>query len=257
MAADTFFDRVLRVHPTSEGDVELPIRYRDVRVAIALFDVDGGAATELLAGTGLEPAIGRGGRAIAGLALYDYRVTSIGPYHEVGTAIFAQRIGDRARGGILDTLLPPARRKVGAHVVDLPVSTRAANAAGRELWGYPKFVTELPMQLGQRELYAAVRDPDGRGDVCAIRGRLGAWLPAPPLSLVTFSVREGALVRTHVDVRGRGRLHGAGTVRLEVGTSPHGMARRLRRLGLDGASPRAVLATERFQSLLHEGTVVG
>lgn len=256
-APDSFFQVPLTRHPTSEGEVELPIRYHEVRVAILLFEVDAGAATELLAGTGLEPAVGRRGRATAGLALYDYRATSIGPYHEVGTAIFAKRIGERVRGGVLDTLRSPARRKVGVHVVDLPVSTPAANAAGRELWGYPKFVTELPMQLGTRELFSAVRDPDGRGDICVARGRLGSWLPAPPLSLVTYSVREGALVRTHVTVRGRTRLHGAGSVRLEVGGSPHPMARRLERLGLNDAAPFAVLATERFQSLLHAGTVVG
>ena len=51
-APDSFFQVPLTRHPTSEGEVELPIRYHEVRVAILLFEVDAGAATELLAGTG-------------------------------------------------------------------------------------------------------------------------------------------------------------------------------------------------------------
>jgi hypothetical protein len=43
---------------------------------------------------------------------------------------------------------------------------------------------------------------------------------------------------------------------LEVGASRHRMADNLRALGLSNARPRLVMATERFQSLLHPGSRV-
>lgn len=250
---DTFFDVPRTVHPTSQGPVELPILYRDVTTVVPLFTVARARAAALLDGTGLEPAPLPGDRATVALAFYEYRDTSVGVYNEVGTAVFVVRRGERPRLGLADLVRPPARRTVGMYVVDLPVTTAIANAAGRELWGYPKFVTEIPFHLAGREVDTAVRDPDGRGEICALVGRLGRALPVPPLSLMTYTRHDGVLWRTHVDVRGRTLAHAAGSVRLTVGASPHPMAERLRALGLDGARPRLVLASDRFQSLLHAG----
>lgn len=187
------------------------------------------------------------------MAFYEYRDTSVGVYNEVGTAIFAVRPGERPRLGLADLARAPARRTIGMYVVDLPVTTALACAAGRELWGYPKFVTAIDFHLDRRELRSTVRDPAGAGDVCTLAGRLGLGVPVPPLSLMTYTVLDGVLLRTHVDVRGRGWARAAGTVRLTLGGSAHPMASRLRALGLDGARPHLVLATDRFQSLLHAG----
>jgi hypothetical protein len=257
MFDDAFFAVPRTTHATSQGPVELPILYRDVTTVVPIFTVRHADAAAVLDGTGLEPVRVRGDRAAVALAFYEYRDTSVGVYNEVGTAVFAVRRGERARLGLADLVRAPARRTVGMYVVDLPVTTAIANAAGRELWGYPKFVTDIPFRLDGRELRGAVLDPDGAGQICAIAGRLGRSVPVPPLSLMTYSRRDGALVRTHVDVRGVTRAHAPGTVALTVGASAHPMARRLRALGLDGARPTVVLATDRFQSLLHAGTVVG
>lgn len=252
-ASDPFFEVPLTVHPTSAGPVELPIRYSDVTNVVALFSVRAEDARRALEGKGLEPVGLWPGTALAGMSFYQYRRTSIGPYHEVGTALFAVRAGERApRPWLKDLLRRPLERRVGMYVVDLPVSTETANAAGRELWGYPKFVTSLPFRVEGREVDAAVLDPGG-AEICRLAGRMGPGVPAPPLSLLTFTHMDGALVRTPVDVRGQVRLCTAGTLSLSVGPSAHGMAARLRGLGLAGARPLVVLATDRFQSLLHQG----
>jgi hypothetical protein len=177
-------------------------------------------------------------------------------YNEVGTAIFALRPGERPRLGWADLLMPPRRRTIGAYVVDLPVTTRAANAAGRELWGYPKFVTQIPFRLHGREFECAVLDPEQDAPIVSLGGRMGPGLPAPPLSLMTYTQLDGALLRTHVDVRGRITVHAPGSLRLHLGPSQHRMAENLRLLELDGARPRVVMRTERFQSKLWPGSRV-
>ncbi len=177
-------------------------------------------------------------------------------YNEVGTAIFAARRGERvALGGIADLLRAPRERNVGAWVVDLPVTTEAANAAGREIWGYPKFVTRIDFSMEAREFASTVYDPQGR-EICVLAGDLGVGVPIPPMSLMTFTQLAGELVRTHVDVRAPTRLHPRSGLRLRLGDSEHDMTTHLRMLGLEGAKPRAVVSTRHFQSKLWAGSRV-
>jgi hypothetical protein len=251
--SDDFFRVPRTLHRTRAGLVDLPILYRDASNVVALFQADRRGAERLLDGTGLEPAITRGEQALVGLSFYEYRDTTVGVYNEVGTAIFARKLGDHGvLPGLAELYIDPRKRHVGAWVVDLPVTTEAANAAGRDLWGYPKFVTAIDFSLNGRQLRSCVHVPSG-GTICEIAGTLGGSVPAPAVSLMTFSKLDDVLVRTHIDVRAPTRAHLRGDVRLRVGDG-HRMADNLRVLGLDGARPILLLVTERFQSLLHAGS---
>lgn len=241
MTTEKFFEVPRTPHATSEGIVELPILYYDASNVVAIFAVRPAAAEALLEGTRLEPVV-VAGRAVVALSFYEYRASSVGPYNEVGTAILAKRAG------------APLRWKTsGAFVVDLPVTTRAANAAGRELWGYPKFVTKIGFRLDGRDVESSVEDPASHEPIVSLRGRMGRAIPAPPISFATFTMSRGDLLRTPIDVRGRCAFHAAGSVSLRVGSSEHPMAKHLRELGLDAARPRALVSTDRFASRLHEG----
>ncbi len=254
MILDRFFDVPRVPHATSEGVVELPILYRDVSNVIGLFMARRAGVEDILRGTGLVPAVVRGDEALVGVSFYEYRDTTVGVYNEVGSAIFVLREGERPpRLGLADMYVPPAYRTIGAYVVDLPVTTAAANAAGRELWGYPKFITSIPFRLRGRSVDTSVLDPETRVPIVTFAGEMGPGLPAPPLGLMTYTRLEGALIRTHVDVRGWVTVHRPGSVRLCVGKSTHGMAGRLRSLGLSDVRPVLILRTDRFQSKLHAG----
>jgi hypothetical protein len=254
-----FFDVPSATRSTSEGAVALPILYHDVSNVMALFRASREGAERLLEGTGLSPQLAPDGEALAALSFYEYRQTSIGPYNEVGTALLVRPRGARRSPlGIAEMLAPPRWRKGGAYVVDLPVTTAAAHAAGREIWGYPKFVTDISFRLAGREIACDVLEPEGarhgrRERIVALRGRLGPGLPAPSMDIVTFSILGQTHLRTVIDVRGRAKVHTPGSVRLEVGPSRHGMAENLRTLGLGGARPSLVIETSRFQSRLPAG----
>ncbi|MEI7891817.1 MAG: acetoacetate decarboxylase family protein [Myxococcales bacterium] len=241
-----FFEVPRTTYRTAEGAVEVPILYYDVSTLTAFFLVPRANAVTALDGTGLEPGLAFGQRALVALSFYEYRDTSVGVYNEVGTAVFAARRGERRHW------LTPA-----VWVVDLPVTTAAAYAAGREIWGYPKFVTTIGFQLHGRDFEGVVDSPSGRGPIMTLAGRMGLGVPAPALSFDTYTRQGGTLLRTHIDVRGMNKAHRGGTLRVKLGTSTHKMVDNLRMLGLDEARPVVVLQTDRFQSKLHAGMAIG
>jgi len=254
---DRFFAGSRTTRVTSEGSVDLPIFYYDTSNVVAVFRASRAGAEKLLDGTGLDPVLAGKGRALVGLSFFEYRDTSVGAYNEVATAIVAARRGvGRRRLGLADFLLPPRWRTTGAYVVDLPVTTPAADAAGREIWGYPKFVTGIGFRLDGRDFEGSVTDPSTKDPIVTLSGRMGPGLPAPPTGLVTFSMLGGGLVRTHVQVRGTVTVHAPGAMRLSVGRSAHRMAEHLRTLGLVDGRPGLVVRTDRFQSRLPLGAAV-
>lgn len=258
---EPFFQVPRTTAETSQGPIELPILYGDVHVAYAFFHSPTSAVVPLLAGTGLQPVPISGARCLVGIACYRYRDTSVGPYHEVGVVVPAAPRGEGATLAGLPELLRtrtrPEERHVGFHVLHLPVTTEVANAAGRELWGYPKFVTPIDVELDTRALRCTIDDPDDDSTIMRLEGPLGVGLTVPALSLLTYSVRDDQVLRTTVDVRGGMRAHLGRGVRLDVGRSRHAMADTLLGLGLDGATPDLILTTTTFQSRLNAGVRLG
>lgn len=260
IAGDPFFAVPTTKTTTSAGEVELPILYYDSSCVFALFaaDPDGVAAT--LAGTGLIPALRIGRRPVVAVGLYEYRDTSIGPYNEVGVGIpvYPERY-ERSRSvtGWTQLLRRPDRRHQGVYIIDLPVTTLAACAAGSEIWGYPKFVARISFTLGGGHFASVVEDPEDGSTIMEFTGRARPLLPTPAMPLVLYSHNEGTMLRTNVDLRNGMQAHLPGGIRLKVGQSRHRMANNLRELGLDGARPLAVSSTTRFQSRLNAGVSVG
>ncbi len=243
----------LRRVATSQGEVELPIRYWDVSTAVALFTVSAQPARELVAPIGVEPIPLGGQRALAAMVFYEYRHTSVGIYNEVGLTVAGVPPGTPGWRLATDPLRAVRRRNLGWAVLDLPVTTERANAAGREIWGYPKFVTDIPIRFTPQSFHGQVRDPSGDEAIVTLEGTMGSGLPGPRIDLVTYTTHEDTTWRTVVDVRGRFRVHRGSGLRLDVGASTHPMAQRLRTLGLVNARPAAVLITHDWRSLLHGG----
>ena len=255
--SDPFFQVPQTTHSTTQGPIDLPILYFDVSTLLAFFVTNRDAVEAKLSGTGLRPALTIGGRALAGIAHYEYRKTGVGSYNEVGLALPVLPEGALAPRNPIQALYGSVdERHLGFYVLDLPVTTPLANAGGRELWGYPKFVAPIPFRLDRKSFESSVIDPEGDGDIFTLSGRLLPSLPAPPMSLVLYSHHQGNLLRTTVNVRGRMNLRPGRSLQLRVGESTHGMARNLRDLGLDNARAALVLDTHRFQSRLNAGVPI-
>lgn len=264
---DPFFEVPATTVQTSTGPVQLPILYRRTRNLNAFFMVPTERVNRVLVQKGagaLSPGCQIGGRALVALACYDYQDTSIGPYREIGLAVPVLPPGVRPTlGHWLQTLtdVDSPSRQLGFHVLHLPVDTEAACAAGREIWGLPKFVTPIAYEDTPGQARIVLHDPRHpyRADLAILRleGRLGAGLPGPSVSPLLYSHHEGCWLRTPVRVRGGGQAHVRPALLLRTGGSAHPMAQVIRELGLDGARPWLAMATERFQSRLPAGQPMG
>lgn len=254
---DPFFAVPTSTTETSIGPIELPFRIYDATNVVAFFAVDRWRVESVLGRTDLIPALTAGGRALVAVSVFEYRSTSVGPYNEVGIGIPVYRSGEAKQlTGWIEPFRRADRRRQGAFIVDLPVTTDAADVAGREIWGYPKFVTSIDVALEQGRFRAEVTDPGGEESIMRLAGKAGLGVPGPGLDFVLYSDLDKTLLRTNVDTRGAYKLHPLGDLRLSVGEAGHPMTERLRQLGLDGSRPVLVLSHQHFQARLNAGVAL-
>lgn len=250
---DTFLDRPRTHVTTSMGELDSPTLYRDATVVAAFFPIDFGRAADLLAGTPLVPARFVTGAAIAGLMAFDYRDTTIGPYREVGIAIAAIPRGIAAPAlPVLHLLRERAHEDVGWYVLDLPVTTAIADVAGRELFGFPKFVTSIDVAASDG-LRVVVSAPTGEEPILVFEGHGGPGVMVPAMDLVVYTVLDGTLLRTLVEMRGWMHTGLGRGLALHVGDVEHPMGARLAALGLDGDRPFATQICRRARLVLNAG----
>ncbi len=214
----------------------LPIRYFDAQLLIATYLVPYNRAAALLKNTGVIAVPQGVGQALVAFGCFAYRKTDIGPYNEVGLAILSTS---------------PQSPVPALYVVHLPVNTALANRAGHEIWGYNKFVAAIDITDAGGHFAMNIRDPEDV-TIATFEGTRGAAVSMPPNDIVTFSILDGRLMRTVIQMMTPSQL-GGGSFTLTLGSSQHPMAGSLRTLGLDGVSPALVQYAEPFQSLLFPG----
>lgn len=253
--SDPFFQYPKNTVTTSEGMVEMPILYYDSSQCMAFFWVDCTHAQSMLE-QGLE-VVRFGRKALAVLAFYQYRTTSIGSYNEVGTAIACVPKGTpQPTRPLLSLFKSVDKGVVGFNVIDLPVTTPAACAAGREIWGYPKFVTPIDFSMQEGRFHGVVHNPAGGNPVCTLSGKIGPGVRAPLINLILYSRHHGQMLRTLVNIRAKGPMCLPGTVRMHIGSSSHHMAENLRALGMQDARPAFIVHTDGLQLRLNAGAVL-
>jgi hypothetical protein len=231
-------DLKLQRRVLSDGtECPLPIRYFDVQCLVATFLTDLERAAGLLNSTGLQAVSQEDGKAVVLLYCIEYRITDIGPYNEVGLTVLAAAPGDPI----------PAN-----YVVNLPVTTAVASRAGREIWGYNKFVAAIDVKSDGKNFSTILRDTDAEM-IGSLEGRRGASVPTPPTDILTFTLHQGRLIKTVIRVLTPSSSSSGENFLFKIGTSSHPMTSNLRTVALDGARPVLVQYTDPFQALLFPG----
>lgn len=208
--------------------VELPIRYDESSMMAAVYAARAARLRELTPEALRVVELG-GQRAPVALICFDYRVTDIGPYGEVGVAWPVVRAGSVAPP-LLPLLLEQRWPGLGWWVHRLPVTTAIANQAGRELWGYPKIVADIDYRWDGARRLCTLRE----GDQDIFQLAIDTRMPARPMAahLTTYSVLGSELLTTRIEVDAVGmrRRWRAGA---ELALGPHPIGRELDALGLD------------------------
>ncbi len=214
--------------------IGVPVEVRAARQWTVQYLVPAGAAQQLIAATGLEVTGPVPGRALLALAVCRYLDTDLDPYHEVAMSLVVRRHDAPARPSGLERIRGFARGDLGAYIHRLPVDQAFTCAAGRDIWGFPKWVTTIdidePAEGADRHRCVTARLVDGNHHVLTLTvfggGRLALPATAPP----TYSFDGGILRKTLWSTRTAGVSGRPGGARLVLGDHP--MAEELRSLGL-------------------------
>ncbi|MGE0842570.1 acetoacetate decarboxylase family protein [Pseudonocardia sp.] len=168
------------------------------------------------------------GRTVAVLALLRYLVSDLGAYDELGLAVPVRHLG-----------------RLGAHLLQLPVTGPFTTAAGRQLWGLPKWLADADLSLGPRGATSEWR-ADGHVVLEAALRTSPTVLPVSvPARLTALAARDGDVLRSPVRGRARGLRVGFGAAARLVGHGPHPLTDDLRALRL----PRRPLLTVGIEHL--------
>ena len=218
----------------------LPIRYFDALGLRAIFLVDFHRAAEMLKQLGLTPLPQESGKAIASVGYFQYRKTDIGPYDEFSLTL---------------TAAPPAGAPAADYVFDLAVTSATANCAGREVWGYNKFLAAIEGAHDGEKFSVTTRDSGG-AMIGALEGARGPSVPMPPDDEFLLSLLSGSMIRALLRVVAPVHVCAGDGFAVKVGRSRHPMAENLRKLGLDGARAALVQYADPYQAMLFPGQPV-
>jgi hypothetical protein len=250
MRDDGFFDGIEQAPVnTSAGPCELPILYRDGSVIGLVYRVEPERAASCMPPcVPFEPFLVLG-KALVQLVAFEYRDTTIGPYAELALTVQVKVRGS-APSLLLSLLDQKGVEEQGSFFLNLPVTTAGACAAGREIWGYPKYV--VPIDTDFRKEGVRVEQ---RGELELRVGPAGRFRSAG-MPFLLMSVNNGRILRTTVETGHKLSWGGAASVELRVlGAGP--TADNISRLGLEADKPTAVWRAPRMRSILPLGKDLG
>lgn len=216
-----------------DQEIPVPVVVRSAQSVAAVYRVAGDAVQAAIADTGLTAARrddGTGGISIAGVRYLD---GDLGTYDELAIAY--------------DVVDPEDPAGVAQLIAHLPVDGELTCAAGRGLWGFPKWVTDVRYVDDDGEVGVdLVEDGDVVLSLRAPRADAVA-MPDVEMPLVSLGAIEGKVRRTVCTMVFGDAAMATGPATLTIGGGS-ALAEELRSLGLEGATPELVTIVDRSSS---------
>lgn len=230
---------------------DLPILYFRDDAFLLFYTADYERARQLMPSDRLYPVMVSPKRTLLGVVAFNYIDTSIGPYGEVGI-VLPVVYGKRPPLPVLPGLLEAKYPGFGMLVLHLPVTKETARDAGRGIWGYTKFVSDMRFRHTPEYLQCRLSEKDE--SILTLRVARRGMLLKDERPLVTYSVKQGDLIRTRIPQRGiyRMSLNPKGSF-LELGN--HRAANTIKQLGISKHPVQSRYFLER-SGILPEGEVV-
>ena len=133
------------------------------------------------------------------------------------------------RGGPVVGLADVLRGRTGVWIEHMAVSQPFTRAAGEAIWGYPKTLDDIDLDLDARRARTTwARDGE---TILTVRQPTSGVLPAPTLPVATYTRIDGTTMRTGLQATARGV--GVTTRGAHVRLGNHPLADDLADLGLD------------------------
>lgn len=219
--------------------VTLPVRIRHARQWSASWLVPARAAQTVIDYSELEVIQPIPGKAVLALAFVDYLDGDLDSYHEVAMSILVRRHDAPPVANATAHTRELARGQVAAFIHDLPVDQEFTRQAGTQIWGYPKWITEIDIEAESKRTRCRVRSEHGHELTLSIPD--GGPLPLPMQMPPTYSWREGVLRMINWELTSTGGGARLGGARLTIGDNGP-IATTLRRLRVPRRSVMSAFA---------------
>ncbi len=219
-------------HRVGAEQVKLPILYQRDDCFLGVFDAARGPIEAVLPTRDLHPvSIGKKGRVAVIFMATNYLESSIGPYGELAIAIPCTH--RRAAPPLVPLLLEDRLEGWAPFVLHLPVTLGRSRDAGREIWGYPKFLAD--MDFRKRPAYQSVRLSEGGRHLLTLTVLQRGIPLRDDRPLITYTTMGSQLIRTALPSRAVCQLSLLpGLAKLELGAHP--LADQLRSFDVSCAS---------------------
>lgn len=182
---------------------ELPILYFRDDLFLLFFTANAEKVKALMPSKNLHPVRLYGNKALVGIAAFNYIDTTIGPYGEVGVVLPAV-YGSSPPSAIIPALRESKFPGFGTLVMHLPVTKTEARDAGRGQWGYTKFVGDMTF-TNTPEFHQCDLSEKGES-ILSMRVVKRGFYKKDNKPIVTYSVKDGNLVKTVIPQKGRMRM---------------------------------------------------
>jgi hypothetical protein len=210
-------------------DVTLPLTVADASMMMNAFLVDSSKAQAMIADSGFRVVELFPGKAILQLLCVDYRDNPLGNYNEGAIMFPVLTPGESKPFPFFGTLKRMASGQLSNFVYRMPVNQGFTTHGGRFIWGFPKWVSEVGFEFGQREGHGNFTD---EGElVYSMTAKTGGSLKAKPLRAPSLAIRDGRAWKTFGTSEGSGLTFTLGGKAPEIGEQ-HPLAKELRALGL-------------------------
>jgi hypothetical protein len=205
--------------------VAVPVEVRSAKMIGGTFTAPFTATRSLIAYSGLVPTKVAGTLAICMVSAVQYTDSDLGPYNEIALAIAVEDPvdGPSSAAGV-------AAGNVTTFIHRLPVNQEFTCAAGRDIWGFPKWVADISFQERPGKSVALMLDGGEQALALAVDTRFAVPMPASEMEMTCYSFRDGVLRRTPWTMRMAGTRMRPGGVSVEVGERNQ-LADDLRALG--------------------------
>lgn len=215
-------------YPILGGRWCLPAIYHQNHAFMTVFPASLEKVRESLPSSDLFPVELPGGHGAVAIAALRYtnafvmdenrKLRRLEPYGEIAVAPLCTLGRHAPRLVPLLGLRRPAHWELGMFVAHLPVTTREANQAGREIWNFPKFVADMDFEEGSRHRAVHLAE-DERHIFTLTIGRGGqALIDRTPA--VLYTAKDGQLLRTVMPVLAAGHRRVTSRGQLELGEHP-------------------------------------
>jgi hypothetical protein len=249
-----FFDVPRTLVTTSHTITQVPIFFYASACRIINYFIDREIVQEMLDGTGLMPISFFRNKAFFSLAFFNYHQGSMEDYQEVilATMAYPERLKSPSFP-FSRLLLTQKARNMANYSIDMPVSTMASLAAGREIWGFPKFITRIPYRLSGDQFEFSVLDPDTDEFIVNVKGEMGIGFQGPAFDFTLFYNYKDTISRAEVEVGSKLKYSTCKKIQVEVGSSQHRMSENIRKLGLQTAQPFSIISSNYLRTLSNPG----